>query len=174
VGVVYRLAPSAVLRARYGRSYRHPTLEEMLFSGPATVGAIVPNMTVEPEVGNNVDVGARFMLGRVATSVSYFHNTYNGFISTEIVSQTASGPLSQAINFSDVRIQGVEAEVDAPVVLRPGVVTFFGNAAFTRGTVLAGENPLTGASLAGTPQDNISPLKVVAGVRFNDARDRWW
>ena len=59
-------------------------------------------------------------------------------------------------------------------MLRPGVVTFFGNAAFTRGTVLAGENPLTGASLAGTPQDNISPLKVVAGVRFNDARDRWW
>jgi outer membrane receptor protein involved in Fe transport len=174
VGVVYRLAPSAVLRARYGRSYRHPNLEEMLFSGPATVGAIVPNMTVEPEVGNNVDVGARLTLGRVAASLAYFHNTYHGFISTEIVSTTPAGPLSQAINFSDVRIQGVEAEVDAPVVLRPGVVTFFGNAALTRGTVLAGENPLTGASLAGTPQDNISPLKVVAGVRFNDARDRWW
>ncbi len=174
VGVVYRLAPSAVLRARYGRSYRHPNLEEMLFSGPATVGAIVPNMAVKPEIGDNVDVGARLTFKRVAAAVSYFNNTYHGFISTEIVSQTSSGPLSQAINFSDVRIHGVEAEIDAPVVLRPGVVTFFGNTALTRGTVLAGENPLTGASLAGTPQDNISPFKLVAGVRFNDARDRWW
>ncbi len=174
VGVVYRLAPSAVLRARYGRSYRHPNLEEMLFSGPATVGAIVPNMAVKPEVGDNADVGARLTFKRVAASVSYFNNTYHGFISTEIVSKTPSGPLSQAINFSDVRIQGVEAEFDAPVVLGPGVVTFFGNAALTRGTVLAGENPLTGASLAGTPQDNIPPFKLVAGARFNDARDRWW
>ena len=174
VGVVYRLTSSAVLRARYGRSYRHPNLEEMLFSGPATVGAIVPNMAVKPEVGDNVDVGAKFTFKRLAASVSYFNNTYHGFISTEIVSQTSSGPLSQAINFSDVRIHGVEAEIDAPVVLRPGVVTFFGNTALTRGTVLAGENPLTGASLAGTPQDNISPFKLVAGVRFNDARDRWW
>jgi hemoglobin/transferrin/lactoferrin receptor protein len=174
VGVVYRLTSSTVLRARYGRSYRHPNLEEMLFSGPATVGAIVPNMAVKPEVGDNVDVGATLTLRRVAVSASYFNNTYHGFISTEIVSQTPSGPLSQAINFSDVRIHGVEAEIDAPVVLRPGVVTFFGNTALTRGTVLAGENPLTGASLAGTPQDNISPFKFVAGVRFNDARDRWW
>jgi hemoglobin/transferrin/lactoferrin receptor protein len=174
VGAVYRLAPSVVLRARYGRSYRHPNLEEMLFSGPATVGAIVPNMAVKPEVGDNVDVGARLTFKRVAASASYFHNVYHGFISTEIVSQTAAGPLSQAVNFSDVRIHGVEAEIDAPVVLGPGVVTFFGNTALTRGTVLAGENPLTGASLAGTPQDNISPFKLVGGVRFNDARNRWW
>jgi outer membrane receptor protein involved in Fe transport len=174
VGVVYRLTSSAVLRARYGRSYRHPNLEEMLFSGPATVGSIVPNMAVKPEVGDNVDVGAKFTFKRLAASVSYFNNTYHGFISTEIVSQTPSGPLSQAINFSDVRIHGLEAELDAPVVLRPGVVTFFGNTALTQGTVLAGQNPLTGASLAGTPQDNISPFKLVAGVRFNDAHDRWW
>ncbi|MCX6551431.1 MAG: hypothetical protein NTY02_10575 [Acidobacteria bacterium] len=60
------------------------------------------------------------------------------------------------------------------MVVRPGVITFFGNAALTRGTVLAGVNALTGASLAGTPQDNISPAKAQLGVRFNDARDRWW
>jgi hypothetical protein len=60
------------------------------------------------------------------------------------------------------------------VLLRPGVLTFFGNAAFTRGTVIAGTNRLTGASLAGTPQDNITPFKAIAGVRFTEARDRWW
>jgi outer membrane receptor protein involved in Fe transport len=169
-----RLRDGLNMRARYGRSYRHPNLEELLFAGPATIGAIVPNMTVRPEVGNNVDLGLNVRSGRVAGSVSYFHNTYDGFISTEIVATTPSGPLSQAVNFSDVRIQGIEGDVDVPVVLRPGVITFYGNVAFTRGTVLSGTNPLTGASLAGTPQDNISPLKAVFGVRFNDTRDRWW
>ncbi|MGE5198654.1 MAG: TonB-dependent receptor, partial [Rhodospirillaceae bacterium] len=43
IGAVYRLTNAVNLRARYGRSYRHPNLEELLFSGPATVGAIVPN-----------------------------------------------------------------------------------------------------------------------------------
>ena len=36
---------------RFGRSYRHPNLEEMLFAGPATVGSIVPNVTVKPRRG---------------------------------------------------------------------------------------------------------------------------
>jgi hemoglobin/transferrin/lactoferrin receptor protein len=174
VGAVYRLTDTLNARARYGRSYRHPNLEELLYSGPATVGAIVPNMQVEPEVGHNIDVGLTARAGRMAGSVSYFHNVYNGFISTEIVATTPSGPVSQAVNFTDVRIQGVEGDLDVPVVTRAGIVTFFVNAALTRGTVLSGENPLTGASLAGTPQDNISPLKAIAGVRFTDSRDRWW
>ena len=174
IGAVLRVNDAVNLRARYGRSYRHPNLEELLFSGPATVGAIVPNMRVRPETGNNIDVGVSVRTGRLTGSVSYFHNAYDGFISTEIVATTPSGPVSQAINFSDVRIQGVEADLDVPILTRPGVLTFFGNAAFTRGTVLSGANPLTGESLAGTPQDTISPLKAILGVRFNDARDRWW
>jgi hemoglobin/transferrin/lactoferrin receptor protein len=174
LGAVLRLSDTVALRARYGRSYRHPNLEELLFSGPATVGAIVPNMTVRPEVGNNTDIGLTVRTGRLTGSVSYFHNSYDGFISTEIVASTPTGPISQAVNFSDVRIQGIEGDLDLPIVMRPGVLTFFGNAAFTRGTVLSGANPLTGASLAGTPQDNITPLKVMGGVRFNDSRDRWW
>jgi hemoglobin/transferrin/lactoferrin receptor protein len=174
LGAVFRLAESVSLRARYGRSYRHPNLEELLYSGPATVGAIVPNMRVQPEVGRNTDLGIILRAGRVTGSVSYFHNSFDGFISTEIVAATPSGPISQAVNFSDVRIQGVEGDFDVPLVTRPGILTFFGSAAFTRGTVLSGTSPLTGASLAGTAQDNISPFKAIAGARFNDARDRWW
>lgn len=174
IGAIVRMSDALSLRARYGRSYRHPNLEELLFSGPATVGAIVPNMTVRPEVGSNVDVGLRVRSGQIAGSVSYFINTYQGFISTEIVAKGTSGPLSQAINLSDVRIQGLEGDVDLPIITRPGVFTFFGNAAFTRGTALSGAVPLTGVSLAGTPQDNISPFKTTLGVRFNDTRDRWW
>ena len=85
-----------------------------------------------------------------------------------------SGPLSQAINFSDVRIQGLEGAAEVPVPTRLGVFTFFGTFALTRGEVMRGVNPLTGASLDGTPADNITPSKVMPGVRFADARDRYW
>jgi outer membrane receptor protein involved in Fe transport len=174
LGVIVKLAEGVSVLARYGRSYRHPNLEELLFAGPATVGSIAPNVTVKPETGDNIDVGMKLRGSRYSASVAYFTNTYHGFISTEIVSQTPAGPLSQAINFSNVRIQGVEGNVDVPIVMRPGIVTLFGTGAFTRGTVLAGTNPLTGESLAGTAQDNISPAKVTFGARFNDASDRWF
>jgi outer membrane receptor protein involved in Fe transport len=174
VGAVLRANEAVSVTARYGRSYRHANLEELLFSGPATVGAIVPNITVRPETGHNVDAGVKLRGRRFSGSLSYFNNAYDGFISTEIVAIGPSGPLSQAINFSDVRIQGVEGDAEWPVPTRLGVITLFGTFAFTRGDVVRGTNPLTGASLDGTPADNISPSKVMPGVRFADARDRWW
>jgi hemoglobin/transferrin/lactoferrin receptor protein len=174
LGLVFRLSDSVNALAHYGRSYRHPNLEELLFSGPATVGAIVPNLLVEPETGHNVDVGAKVRTPRYAASLTYFNNNYDGFISTEIVAATPTGPISQAVNFADVRIQGLEATGEVPFSVGPGVVTVFGSAALTRGTVLDGSNPLTGASLAGTPQDNITPFKAIASVRFNDTANRYW
>jgi outer membrane receptor protein involved in Fe transport len=174
VGLVYRPGSRIGLYARYGRSYRHPNLEELLFSGPATVGSIAPNLKVKPEVGNNVDLGIRVRGEHSSASLAYFHNTYHGFISTEVVAATPQGALSQAVNFSNVRIQGIEGDGELPVATRAGVFTFFGNAAWTRGDMLSGVNPLTGSSLAGTPQDNISPFKMLAGARFSDPRDRFW
>jgi len=46
--------------------------------------------------------------------------------------------------------------------------------AFNTGHGAEGHEPFTGASLDGTPQDNITPFKSIFGVRFNDVRDRWW
>jgi outer membrane receptor protein involved in Fe transport len=174
VGVVVRPNDVVSLTARYGRSYRHANLEELLFSGPATVGNIIPNVTVEPETGHNVDVGVKVRHRRASGSASYFNNTYDGFISTEIVATSPAGALSQALNFTDVRIQGIEADAEWPLVVRPGVLTLFGAFAWTHGRVLGGANPLTGASLAGTPADNITPWKLMPGARFADARDRYW
>lgn len=174
LGLVYRPSDRVSVLARYGRSYRHANLEEMLFSGSATVGYIIPNISVKPETGNNFDLGIKFRTPRYAASLAYFNNSYDGFISTEIVSQATAGPLSRAINFSDVRIQGVEADGEVPFRFSRGVVTLFGNAAYTRGDVLRGTNPLTGDSLDDTPFDNISPFKTTLGVRFSDVRDRFW
>ena len=160
--------------AHYVRSYRHPNLEELLFSGPATAGNIVPNVTVEPETGNNVDVGVRFRLPRLTGSAAFFTNTYSGFISTEIVAGSPAGSISQAINLAKVRIRGLEGQVEAPFVAGPLALSPFAAFAWTRGTVLEGASPLTGESIAGAPQDNISPSKVQAGVRVSDRVERLW
>jgi outer membrane receptor protein involved in Fe transport len=158
---------------RYGRSYRHPNLEELLFAGPATAGSIAPSIKVKPETGNNIDVGAKFALGRVSGGVYGFFNQYSNFISQEFVATTPAGPLAQAINFGDVRIHGLEFSLDAPVVTRVGVITFIGSGAFTRGTITDGVGP-GGLDLDDTPADNITPAKVMAAVRFTQPRGWWW
>jgi len=161
---------------RFGRSYRHPNLEEMLYAGPATAGNIAPNVMVKPEIGNNVDAGAKFRRGTFTGGAYVFFNRYQNFIAQDLaVATTPAGPLVQATNFADVRITGVELSADGPVVLPRGhVVTLSGDAAFTRGTVVDGVNPVTGRPLDGTPADNITPSKALVTARFTERGGRWW
>ena len=162
------------LFGHYVRSYRHPNLEELLFSGPATTGNIVPNLRVAPETGDNVDLGARVRLGPWIGSMSWFVNRYRDFISTEPVATSPAGSISQAINLAAVRIHGAEGQLEVPF-LAGGLAWVPQLAgAVTRGTVLSGISPLTGDSLAGAPQDNISPWKVSAGLRVSERLERWW
>jgi len=160
---------------RFGRSYRHPNLEEMLFAGSATAGTILPNVTVEPETGNNFDTGVKFRAGRVTGGIYYFLNQYQNFIAQDIpVSANAAGALTQATNYADVRITGVELSAAAPILMRPGVLTLTGAAALTRGTITEGVDPLDKSPLAGTPFDNITPAKLIVNARFTQSSGRWW
>ena len=160
---------------RYGRSYRHPNLEEMFFAGPATAGNILPNVTVEPETGNNFDAGLKFRTGKLSGGAYYFLNHYENFIAQDlVVAANASGALAQARNFGNVRITGIELSAALPITVSPGVITLNGAAALTRGTVTEGTNPLDNSSLAGTPFDNITPSKVIAAARFTQSRGLWW
>ncbi len=160
---------------RFGRSYRHPNLEEMLYAGPATAGSIAPNVTVQPEQGNNFDVGAKFSLRRVSGGAYLFVNQFKDFIVQDLAAATTpAGPLVQATNYADVRIHGLELSGDAPIVLGRGVVSLTASSAFTRGTVTRGINPVDRRSLDGTPADNITPVKIVAAARFTDRSGRWW
>lgn len=174
VGLVVKQSENLSFIAHYGRSYRHPNLEELLFAGPATIGSIAPNITVGPEKGDNVDLGVKFRSSKFQGSLSYFNNKYTDFISTEITALTASSSVSQAINYADVRIQGFEGDVQVSWKQGPTIASLFGNAAYNKGEVLKGTNPLTKTSIAGTPQDNITPLKVLAGVRLTDKKERFW
>jgi hemoglobin/transferrin/lactoferrin receptor protein len=173
-GVVLWADRPASLFAHYVRSYRHPNLEELLFSGPATVGSIVPNVLVEPETGHNLDIGTRIRSRHLAASVAYFTNLYNNFISTEVVAEAASGSISQAVNLARVRIQGLEAEASAPFTAGPLNLLPHASVALTRGTVLEGTSPLSRLSLDDQPQDNITPSKALVGLRVSDRHESWW
>ena len=160
---------------RFGRSFRHPNLEEMLFAGPATTGSLVPNVTVEPETGNNFDAGVKVRFGKFSGGAYYFLNQYQNFIAQDLVVATnSSGALAQSRNFGNVRVTGVELSGAMPLSVRAGVFTLTGAAALTRGTVQEGTNPLDNSSLAGSPFDNITPSKVIANARFTQARGHWW
>ena len=102
-------------------------------------------------------------------------------ISTEIswyrISRTAitpSGPLVQTTNYADVRIHGLELAGDAPFTSSIGIVTLSASAAFTRGTITRGINPLNNKPLDGAPADNITPVKALGAARFTERRGRWW
>lgn len=175
IGLVVNASGAISPFVRYGRSYRHPNLEEMLFAGPATAGTIAPNVTLKPERGANFDAGANLDFARITGGAYVFVNRYRDFIVQDLTTATTpAGPLVQATNYGDVRIHGVELTATAPADIRPGVVTLTASAAFTRGTITRGINPLNGAALDGAPADNITPFKVVAAARFTDGRGRWW
>ncbi len=160
---------------RFGRSYRHPNLEEMFFAGPATTGSIAPNVKVKPEQGNNFDAGAKFDFKRISGGAYLFVNQYSDFVVQDLTTATTpAGPLVQTTNYADVRIHGVELSADAPVTFEWGVLTFSASGAFTRGTITRGINPLDGSALDGTPADNITPAKLLAAARFTHPRGRWW
>jgi outer membrane receptor protein involved in Fe transport len=160
---------------RFGRSYRHPNLEEMFFAGPATAGTIAPNVKVKPERGNNFDAGTKYNYSRISGGVYVFLNQYKDFVVQDLTTAiTPSGPLVQATNYADVRIHGIELSMEAPFSVSKGVLTFGATSAFTRGTITKGINPVDKSSLDGKPADNITPSKVVATVRFTDSRARGW
>jgi outer membrane receptor protein involved in Fe transport len=176
IGVVVRPKEYLSLTARVGRSFRHPNLEELFFTGPATVGNIIANTQVKPETGINVDVGAKLRTGRYTSSFTYFNNTYRNYISTEFIAQAPAptGLIAQALNFAKLRIQGFEADAQSTYAVGGAVVSPFIGVGYLRGQILKATNPFTGGSLNDVPADNISPLKGVVGVRLQSRTGRWW
>ncbi len=175
IGAVIRANDSLSFTGRVGRSFRHPNLEELFFSGPATVGNIIPNTTVKPETGINIDLSARYRTTRYQANVTYFNNNYRNFISQEFIANAPGlGLVAQALNFAKVRIQGVEA--DGEYVIPAGNTTFtpFITMAYTRGNILEAINPFNNTSLRNVPADNITPLRAIVGTRWNDGHNRFW
>jgi len=162
--------------ARIGRSFREPNLFERFFTDfGSAAGFVVGNPTLEPEKGINFDTSVRFRSSRLAGSFTYFHNRYEDFLTSAVAvdrngvpitipAGTSPVPVFQTINTSRARIQGIEAEFEAPFRIPRGFLTPFGNVSYLRGDDIDADEPL----------DFITPLKTVAGLRWHEERDRFW
>ena len=160
---------------RYGRSYRHPNLEELLFAGPGDGGQHRAQRHARAGAGQQLrrrsEVQLPAGLGRrvfLRQSVLELHRPGSDH------GRHAAGPLVQTTNYADVRIHGLELSADAPLAFEQGVLTLSASSAFMRGTITKGINPLDGSALDGEPADNITPVKILAAVRFTEPRGRWW
>ena len=126
---------------------------------------------------------------KFAGSFTYFNNNYRNFLSstsafdgrgcpvliltpTTVLDadgcQVVSGSptrVQQTINFGRVRLQGFEAQLEAPFELGDfGYLTPNGSVSFLRGDNLESGEPF-----------NVAPaLKTVVGLRWNDAKNRFY
>ena len=172
-GVVIWPARSLSPFAHYVRSYRHPNLEELLFSGPATAGNIVPNLKVEPETGHNIDVGVKVRtgaLGWVAVvlqqHVRRLHlDRGRRAVADGIASRrpsTSRGCASRVSRRRQTCRSGWRASSGRHPERSRGIA-----ARFCRDRARSSSSP-------DEPQDNITPWKVTAGIRVSDRRASWW
>lgn len=177
-GVVISPVKTVSITARVGRAFREPNLFERFFTDfGSAAGFVVGNPQLDPESGINFDTGISFRTARFAGSFTYFNNTYSDFLTSEpaidrngvpIEIPTGGGqppiPVFRTVNLGRTRIQGLEAEFEAPLRVKAGFLVPLGNISYLHGDDL--EN--------GDPLNFITPLKTVLGLRWQDERDRFW
>ncbi len=170
-GVVFNATENLILSARVGRSFRVPNLFERFFTETGSVGGfVVGNPNLEPESGINFDTSVKFRTSRFTSSLTYFNNFYKNFLSTQTALDRTGNPITlpngtrpripvfQTVNLSRARIQGFEAEFEAPIKIRLGYLTPNGNFSYLRGDNLTSNTPL----------NTISPFRTNAGVRWQN------
>ena len=164
-GAVYTLTRNINLSARIGRSFRTPNISERFFTDAGSAeGFLVGNPSLVPETGINFDTGAKFHTSRFTGSVTYFNNYFKNFLATEFAEiRIPQGPgrfldVYQTRNVKTARIEGFEAELEAPFKIRLGYLTPYGNFSYLRGDDLTENEPL----------DFISPFRTNVGFRWQN------
>ena len=164
IGAVYRLTDKLSVSARVGRSFRTPNISERFFTDAGSAeGFLVGNPHLVPETGINVDTSLKLRTKRLVASATYFNNYFNNFLATtftgvRIPSGRSMLDVYQTRNVRTARIQGFEAEFDAPFRISLGYLTPYGNFSYLRGDDLDQHVPL----------DFISPVRANAGIRWQN------
>ena len=115
-GLRFQALSWLVIKGNAGRYYRVPTFLELF----GNTGSVTGSATLEPETGDNIDVGAVIHAGRVGPlrsvlfEASYFDNTAENLILFFPNSQYTSKPA----NIGSARIRGWEVSAAAALMQR--------------------------------------------------------
>lgn len=193
IGAVFNASDKLTFSSRIGRSFRTPNIFELFFTDSGSVGGfVVGNPGLKPESGINFDSSVKFKTKRFSASATYFNNNYENFLATApaidsrgcpvfivpagtvydanncfIVStppRTTATEVFQTQNVDRARIQGFEAEFDAPIMISMGYLTPYGNFSYLRGDDTDKDQPL----------NFISPIRVNAGVRWQNVGKQYF
>lgn len=176
LGVVGWMTPSFGLFGSYAEGFRSPTPSQVNngFVNPASGYTAIPNPELRPETSRAFEGGLRLKEARLAGitlngQLTAFTARYRDFIDQLQVAgsfRPQDPAVFQFVNFGAVRIDGIEARLDA--ALGGG---FGANlaAAFARGTA-SGARP--GQAAVDTPLSPISPFNLVAGLNWRGLGDR--
>lgn len=174
LAISYDISPSLVPYAQYARGFRSPSPHEVnsFFrnNGASQPYAQIANPNLKPETSNSYEIGLKGKLsaesGAGRYSVAAFAGEYRNFIDSVVVSGSGTNldpSISQFVNASRASIHGLEARLDWKFNQGWGVRTGF---AYTEGTTTNRTGVKRGL-------DSISPLSVVAGLRY-DAGQTWF
>ncbi|MBK0326882.1 TonB-dependent receptor [Rhodobacteraceae bacterium F11138] len=82
VGLVYELAPDAVLRANISQGYTYPSLSELYLTSTGGGGTILGNPDLKPETATNYEIGARLDRGAVVLDAAIFYTQSEDYIAS--------------------------------------------------------------------------------------------
>lgn len=165
IGVVYKLTDHMNLTGNVGSAFRVPNVVEKYFFGRASgTEFVIPNYDLSPEKSVNLDLGIKANFPKLFSSLTLFTNNYKDYI--ELESTGDSVALGQEIlpewhyaNISEVRIQGVEAAIEADLPFT-GFYSY-ANFTYTKGDNLSLDQPIF-----------VSPFKLFLGLGWKEKKDK--
>ena len=183
-GVVVRLPRGVNSYFRWGSSYREPGITERYllrdFGDPTFSVLVVPNTTLKPERGHELDMGVKVRQPKWNASLNYFVNNLKDFIGSAfapplfVPPDPANGinPISpffpfhgvlyvQRTNTARARIKGLEATYEVSLPLgQAGTITPFGSLGWLKGSNLTpDQNTLNLISEFYNRSDTVVPLR---------------
>jgi hemoglobin/transferrin/lactoferrin receptor protein len=160
LGLLYHLSEQYSVYAQYAHGFRPPPYDSTNFgfTNAAHGYQILPNAGLKSETSDGVEIGVRGKYASASWQVSAFYNQYGNFIDTTTVGISPAGLLQfQYTNRSNVKIWGLEAKGDVQICEQ---VKLRGAFAWARGE----------DSATGKPFDSVDPIKLVAGVSWQNQR----
>lgn len=117
LALMYRPEPRLALRASVSGGYRTPNFKELylefLNSGPGFGYVVVGNPELEPETSRNFTAGIEWAGDRVYARTQLFHNTFDGFIESVAISDSAELQRFIYNNVEEGTTRGGELEAGA-------------------------------------------------------------